>query len=98
MPTKTVRLTPQADADLAAIYRYSESVWGDSVAERYIRKISNIFQVLLANPSVGKSCTFISPNLCARACGSHVTFYRPTDFGIAVIRILHKSMNYPAHL
>ncbi len=28
---------------------------------------------------------------------SHIIFYRPTDCGVMVLRVLHKAMDYPRH-
>ncbi|WP_173402506.1 type II toxin-antitoxin system RelE/ParE family toxin [Legionella norrlandica] len=40
----------------------------------------------------------VSKDLRAFNVGSHVIFMKITDYGIAVIRVLHQSMDFNRHL
>ncbi|WP_058533964.1 type II toxin-antitoxin system RelE/ParE family toxin [Legionella saoudiensis] len=41
---------------------------------------------------------YIRPDLRAFNVGSHIIFFKTTDYGIAVIRVLHQSMDFNRHL
>lgn len=96
--SKTFKLRPKADQDLQNIYTYSVEQWGTSRADKYIRDLETAFQKLAATHTLGRDCGHIHPNLRAYRVVSHVIFYKPAPFGIAVIRVLHKSMDEKRHI
>lgn len=97
-PSKIYRLRKKADEDLQQIYVYSLEHWGSERAEKYIHSLATAFQDLALNPGMGRICNPVKPGLYAFNVVSHVIFYLPTAYGISVIRVLHKSMDYPQHL
>jgi len=50
------------------------------------------------NPSLGRECAEVRPDYRKYPSGSHVLFYRLTDDGIDVVRILHERMDYKRHI
>jgi toxin ParE1/3/4 len=92
------KLRPIADKDLKNIYRYSTEKWGQVRADRYIIDIEKTFQNLAISNKQGRDCSHVRPNLRAFSVVSHVIFYKPTTYGIAVIRILHNSMDENRHI
>ena|SRR3990167_2843408 len=98
MPNKTFRLYPKAINDLEDIYLYSAREFGLQRTEDYILAIASSFQYLASDPLISRKCDYIHQNLRAFNVGSHVIFLKITDYGIAVIRVLHQSMDFNRHL
>jgi toxin ParE1/3/4 len=98
MADKFFRLRPKADDDLIEIYQFTAKEWGFLQAENYIRDLHQTFLTLAENNRIGRDCGHVRPLLRAHTVGSHVIFYKPTDYGAAIIRVLHKTMDYHSHL
>lgn len=98
MPAKTFKVRPKADADLEGIFDYTAQEWGLGKAEDYIRDIHQAFLTVAENNRIGRDRSHVRPSLRAYNVHSHVVFYKPTGYGAAIIRVLHKSMDYPARL
>jgi toxin ParE1/3/4 len=94
----SVRLTPLARADLDGIWDYTVSNWGVGQAERYVRVIDAVCRDLAAGRVAGRRADVVRPGLLRCAAGSHVVFYRLSEGGIDVIRILHRRMDVERHL
>ena len=72
--------------------------WGVDQAERYVLNIRNACSALASGRSKGRSAKEIRPSYRKFAVGSHLLFYKTASDGtIEVIRILHQSMDVPAH-
>jgi toxin ParE1/3/4 len=91
-------LKPRAHADLDEIWDYTADRWGLDQAETYIRRLWNDIQTVADNPSLGRECIEVRPGYRKYPSGSHVLFYRLTDDGIDVVRILHERMDYERHI
>jgi toxin ParE1/3/4 len=91
-------LKPRAHADLDEIWDYTVDCWGLEQAETYIRQLWKDIQTLADNPSLGRECAEVRPGYRKYPSGSHVLFYRLTDDGINVVRILHERMDYERHI
>jgi toxin ParE1/3/4 len=87
-------LKPRAHADLDEIWNYTADRWGLEQAETYIRQLWKDIQTVADNPSLGQECAEVRPGYRKYPSGSHVLFYRLTDDGIDVVRILHERMDY----
>jgi toxin ParE1/3/4 len=64
MPTrvlKAYRLTPAAQADLAAIWTYSAEAWSVSQADAYVSGLKNALDVLLDIPELARERAEITP-------------------------------------
>ncbi len=95
---KIFRLRPKAESDLENIYAYSYKEFGLSKAEQYIHDLSAAFQQLADDPDSGRDMSLIRKDVKVYPVNSHVFFFKPTSFGITIIRVLHKSMDYSSHL
>ncbi len=95
---KTFKLRPKTEKDLINIYRYSVREWGIEHADTYIRHINSAFQQLADGVKSGRDYSHVKPGLRAYNVISHVIFYMVTHYGIDVIRVLHKSMDYQRHI
>lgn len=98
MPNKEYRLYPKAIEDLESIYLYSRREFGLKRTEDYILALESSFQHLAEDPLIARKCDFIRQDLRAFNVGSHVIFFKTTKYGIAVIRILHQSMDFNRYL
>jgi toxin ParE1/3/4 len=92
------RLTPAAQSDLEAIWLYSLDAWGGDRARRYTDDLTAAFKRLAKNPRLGMSSDHIREGYRMARVGRHVIFFRVTDYGIAVIRVLHDRMDALRHL
>ena len=92
------KLRPAADQDLEDIYNYSVSEWGEDRADRYIRDLETTFQKLDSGELHARKADEINPGLKAYRVASHVVFFRPESYGILIIRVLHRRMDYEQNL
>lgn len=92
------RLTPAAERDLEAIWVYTLQKWGLEQANRYIDILSAAFADLAESPKTAPTCDRIRPGYRRRSVERHTIYFRLTNYGISIIRILHHSMDAPRHL
>jgi len=92
------RIAKPAMADLQRIGRYTRKRWGLEQARRYLGGIDGCFHRLAECPELGKSAELIRPDLWCFRQGRHVIYYRRTEYGIRVIRVLHERMLPELHL
>ena len=92
------RLTPAAERDLEAIWMDTTQRWGVAQANRYIDLLTGAFAELAELPGIGPTCDHIRPGYRRRHAERHMIYFHVTDYGIAVIRILHDRMDPPRHL
>ena len=91
-------LSPRAEGDVAEIWDYTAKRWGVRQAEAYLRQIKHHVTALADNRLHGRPCPEIRSGYYKYPSGSHVLFYRATDEGIQVIRILHERMDFRRYL
>jgi len=92
------RLTPRAQRDLDGVFDYTVTHWGLPQAMRYADLIEAVCADLAEAPQQAQGCANIRPGYRRRAVEQHVIYFRPTSYGIAVIRILHQRMDATRHL
>lgn len=92
------RLTPAAEGDLESIWTYTVRQWGVEQADRYIDILSAAFAELADAPKSAPTCDHIRPGYRRRSVEHHMVYFRVTNYGIAVVRILHERMDAPSHL
>jgi toxin ParE1/3/4 len=92
------RLSPAAERDLEAIWKYTRVEWGLEQAERYTDLLAAAFQALADSPKSAPVCDHIRQGYRCRNVEWHMIYFRITDYGIAIIRVLHDRMNAPQHL
>jgi toxin ParE1/3/4 len=92
------RLSPAAERDLESIWKYTRGEWGLEQAERYTDLLAAAFQVLAESPMSAPACDHIRQGYRRRNVERHMIYFRITDYGIAIIRVLHDRMNVPKHL
>ncbi len=92
------RLTPKAQRDLDGVFDYTVAQWGLPQALRYTDLVEAACADLAEAPQLAQGCGHIRPGYRRRGVGQHVIYFRPTDYGIAVIRILHHRMDAARHV
>jgi toxin ParE1/3/4 len=91
------RLSPLAEADLEDIWAYTAETWSIEQAERYHADLVAAFEGLASGNRKGRA-TDIRDDYFKYPVGSHMVFYRHSDAGIDIIRILHQKMDVSRHL
>jgi toxin ParE1/3/4 len=92
------RLTPAAEADLAGIWTYTRQQWGVEQANEYVDVLTTAFGELALSPRTAPACDQIRPGYRRCRVERHMIYFRITDFGIAITRILHERMDASRHL
>ena len=95
---KKFRVRPKAEKDLENIYEYSYQEFGSARADQYIRDLDAAFHMLADEPSLGSDYGHVRPDLMAYRVVSHVVFFKSSVYGVTILRVLHKSMDYGRHL
>jgi toxin ParE1/3/4 len=91
------RLSP-AERNLEGIWKYTRREWSLEQAEPYTDLLTAAFQVLSEAPKSAPACDRIRSGYRRRNVERHMIHFRITDYGIAIIRILHERMDAPHHL
>jgi toxin ParE1/3/4 len=94
---KKATITPIARSDLKDISRYTDKNWGRQQRFKYIKQLKDRFSYLADKPQIGKKRDEIIGSPHSYHEGRHVIFYRTTDNGIEILRVLHDSMDFPRH-
>lgn len=83
------RLSGKADEDLGEIYVYSYQRFGEAKADAYLLALEERFFLLADQPSLGRRIDHIREGYLRWDHESHSIFYKTTDDGIIVMRVLH---------
>ena len=84
---------------MGEIWDYTVEKWGEEQADRYLRTMAACIQALPDNRSEWKSVRDRRlPGVFCVRCGHHFLFFREIENQIAVISILHESMDIPRRL
>ncbi len=92
------RFTRRAESDLQEIADYSLSMWGETQCLRYIDSLEQCCQRLAESPSQGRACNDLQPGYFRIEHARHVLFFRKSEDGVLIIRILHACMLSERHL
>ena len=96
--TNSVRLTADAERDILDIYLYTLEQFGLAQADKYTSELFDRFSAIAARPSSGRDFSDIHPGARRANHRSHAIYFRPSDDGILVLRILHQKMDPARHL
>lgn len=92
-----VTFSPAAAADLDNIWDYTVEEWGADQADRYTDDIRDTCHSLARGEKRGRDVD-VRKGYRKHPVGRHFIFFRTTDAGIEVIRILHQMMDVGRHL
>jgi toxin ParE1/3/4 len=93
-----VVLSPKAKSDLDDIWNYTLTEWGINQAEKYVRELWASLQRLADNTSISVDISQVRKGYRKSRVGSHVVFFKLTENGINVVRILHRRMDFEQHI
>ena len=92
------RLTPAAERDLENIWRHTQQQWSTEQADRYVGILASSFVQLALSPKSAPSCDHIRRSYRRCNVERHMIYFRITDYGINIVRVLHERMDAPRHL
>lgn len=92
------RFSPRAQRDLEGIFDYTVAKWGLPQALHYTDLIETTCAELAEAPQHSQNCANIRPGYRRRNVERHILYFRPTSYGIAIIRILYQRMDAVRHL
>lgn len=91
-------LSPSAEEDVREIWRYSAETWSPRQAQAYVDGLFDVMEALAVSPNEGQLAREIAEGLHKRRYVSHMIFYRAKPDGVLIVRVLHASMDFSAHL
>ncbi len=92
-----VSLSVKASTDLDSILDYSALNFGNNVMLEYHKSLEKCFETLDDNPDLGLEVEHIRADYLCFQHRSHLIFFKKTNRGILIVRLLHKKMNAPQH-
>jgi toxin ParE1/3/4 len=87
------RLAPAAERDLEKISRHTREQWGADQADLYTDILIGAFEALAHSPNTAPACDHIRAGYRRQMAGRHMIYFRPTDYGVAIVRIPHDRMD-----
>ncbi|MGB5387100.1 MAG: type II toxin-antitoxin system RelE/ParE family toxin [Eudoraea sp.] len=92
-------LSKSALSDILAIADYTIKNFGIKQARKYRDNLISCFEDLTNRPERGRLCSHKDDTLLLRyRHKSHVVFYKRTNTGILIIRVLGERMDFIRHL
>jgi toxin ParE1/3/4 len=82
------RLSPRAQRDLEDVFDYTAQHWGLPQAVRYTDLVEAACAGLAEAPQRAQDCAHIRPGYRRHSAGQHAIYFRPTRYGIAIVRML----------
>lgn len=92
----SVKLAPQAEHDLEAIWSFTATTWSVAQAEIYIGDLSNTFDLIAHNPLIARERSEFTPPIRMHRHQSHLIIYRVIDDHLQIIRVVHMKQNWSA--
>lgn len=90
---KNLVVTDLARSDLTEIAAVTEQRWGKAQKRKYVIQLREQFKTLCRHPEMGINRKDIGGGYRSIPIGSHVIFYRDTEFAKEIIRVLHERMD-----
>lgn len=84
------RFSRLARLDLIEIGDYTLDHWGEDQALRYLDSLERCFELVSANPEIGRKCDRLRKGYRRIEHEKHVVFYRTDRAGVLIVRILHQ--------
>lgn len=81
-------LSPRAESDLDVIWMYYAQFDPEN-ANRFVREIIEIFEMIARNPSAGRVRNEFRENLRSFPKDAYSIFYYPKTTGVRIMRVLH---------
>ena len=94
---KSIKVTAKARNDLLEIGRYTESRWGRSQRNHYLKQMDEAFNLIGGSPKIGKDRSHVLAGYRSFQQGSHVIYYQESET-IDIVRVLHERMDVKRHI
>ena len=91
-------LSVDASNDVSNIADFTVAKFGIIQSRHYKEQLKACLKVLAENPKMGRDASEFSANLRYFPFKAHTIFYKPTQNGIFIIRILGKNQDFAQHL
>lgn len=91
-------LAAGARINVSRITQYTEAIWGKEQALRYMSGMRARFQQIADNPEIGVSRPEFGKTMRSFPYESHIIYYRRTDSGVLIFRVLHQHQLPKRHL
>ncbi|EBX7469998.1 type II toxin-antitoxin system RelE/ParE family toxin [Salmonella enterica subsp. enterica serovar Bareilly] len=91
-------LTPDAQADLIEIRRFTLQQWGKAQSEKYLSELQETFRLLASAPSMGRDRPDVGSGILSFPHVSHVIYYLIHEQQPVIFGVLHKRMVPANHL
>lgn len=88
-----VVFAPAAEIDLEAIYDYV-AARNATAADQLLAGLEDLATRLAANPGMGRPRPELLSGLRSFSVGAYLMFYRSSDSGIEVLRVLHGARDF----
>lgn len=85
------RITQRAERDLKDIYRYTVQTFGHAQAEKYLRELDAVFEILGDYPNMGR---IYEGRTHQFVHGKHIILYRVGSNEIVIGRIFHGAQRH----
>jgi toxin ParE1/3/4 len=95
---RKIHIQALAKQDLKNIWLYSFKNWGEQQADSYFDELNTAIVLIAENPEIGFVCDYIREGYRLYHINRHCIFYRVTPTKIHIVRALHDSMNFKAHV
>lgn len=92
------RVSNEAKTDIAKIGRYTQREWGVDQRRLYLSGLEQKFIQLSENPNLSAERTDFEPPVRIYHHKKHLIIFVVEGSGILVVRVLHESMDIPAHI
>jgi len=102
--TGRYRVLPSADSDLDDQAGFLAQHIGLKTALRFYANAASSFATIAGMPGIGEPWRSTDPRLAGMRVGRikgferHLIFYRPTDDGVDIVRVLHGARDLPLAL
>ena len=80
------RLAQRAEGDLKDIYRYTVQTFGSRQAEKYLRELDAVFELIGDHPEIGRPYEGRTRHFVH---GKHIILYRIVSEVVVIGRIFH---------
>ena len=91
-------LTKTAERDFASIAAYTIEKFGISQARRYRNSLCRTLEFLAEHPRMGRDYSHVKEGFRRHEHERHVIYYKITDSGIVVLRLLHEHQDPISYL
>jgi toxin ParE1/3/4 len=92
------RLTPKAEDDLEAIWRYGAETWSPDRADTYLDTLIATIETIVTMPTLARERAEFDPSVRIHPVAEHLIVYRIEGDILLVIRILGGRQNWRAML